>query len=163
MMGSLAAQAVKNPPTLQETQVQFLGQERSLEKEMATHSSILAWRIPFQRSLAGYSPWKKVKNETEVAQSCPTLCDPKDFSLPGLSIHGIVQARALEWVAISFYRGSSRPRDWTWVSHIAGRHFTLRATREAHEVAKMLDMTEQLTLWNKDPYYDNKSYICDNT
>ena len=55
--------------------------------------------------------------ESEVAQSCPTLCDPMDCSLPGSSVHGIFQARRLEWVAISFSRRSSRPRDWTRVSH----------------------------------------------
>ena len=44
----------------------------------------------------------KVKSESEVAQSCPTLCDPMDCSLPGFSIHGNFQARILEWVAISF-------------------------------------------------------------
>ena len=59
----------------------------------------------------------KVKeSESEVAQLCPTLCDPMDSSLPGSSLHGILQARVLEWVAISFSRGSSRPRDRTWVS-----------------------------------------------
>ena len=47
----------------------------------------------------------------EVAQLCLTLCDPMDCSLPGSSVHGILQARILEWVAISFSRGSSRPRD----------------------------------------------------
>ena len=67
---------------------------------------------------------------SKVAQSCLTLCDPVDCSLPGSSIHGIFQARVLEWVAISFSRGSSPPRDWTWVSYIVGRHFTLWATRE---------------------------------
>ena len=61
---------------------------------------------------------------SEVAQSCPILCDPIDYSLQGSSVHGIFQARVLEWVAISFSRGSSRPRDWTQVSHITGRHFT---------------------------------------
>jgi len=45
--------------------------------------------------------------ESEVAQSCPTLCDPMDCSLPGFSVHGIFQARVPEWVAISFSRGSS--------------------------------------------------------
>ena len=45
--------------------------------------------------------------ESEVAQSCLTLCDPMDCSLPGFSVHGIFQARVLEWVAISFSRGSS--------------------------------------------------------
>ena len=50
-----------------------------------------------------------------------------DCSPPGSSIHGILQARILEWVAISFSRGSSRPRDWTWVSCIGGRCFYLWA------------------------------------
>ena len=59
----------------------------------------------------------------EVAQSCLTLCDPLDCSLPGSSIHGIFQARILEWVAISFSRGSSQPRDRTLVSRIADRCF----------------------------------------
>ena len=52
----------------------------------------------------------------KVAQSCLTLCDPMGCSLPGSSAHGIFQTRVLEWVAISFSRGSSQPRDWTWVS-----------------------------------------------
>ena len=58
------------------------------------------------------------------AQSCLTLCDPKDCGPPGSSVHGILQARVLEWVAISFSRGSSQPRDQTRVSCIAGRFFT---------------------------------------
>ena len=66
-----------------------------------------------------------------VAQSCPTLCNPMDCSLQGSSVHGISQARMLEWVAISFSKGSSWPRDWTQVSYIAGRFFTIWATREA--------------------------------
>ena len=53
-----------------------------------------------------------------------------DCSLPRSSVHGIFQARVLEWVAISFSRGSSQPRDWTWVSCIVDRHFTVWATRE---------------------------------
>ena len=54
----------------------------------------------------------------EVAQSCLTLCDPMDCSLPGFSVHGIFQARVLGWVVISFSRGSSQPRNQTWVSCI---------------------------------------------
>ena len=65
------------------------------------------------------------ESESDIAQSCPTLCDPVDCSLPGSSVHGILQARILEWVAISFSRGSSRPRDQTQMSRIAGRCFTL--------------------------------------
>ena len=55
----------------------------------------------------------------------PTLCDPVDRSPPGSSVHGILQARILEWVAISFSRGSSQPRDGTQISRIAGRCFNL--------------------------------------
>ena len=68
--------------------------------------------------------------ESAVAQSCPTLCDPMDCSLSGSSVHGIFQARVLEWIAISFSRGPSRPRNRTRVSHIASRCFTIWATRE---------------------------------
>ena len=64
------------------------------------------------------------ESESEVAQSGPTLCDTMDCSLPGSSVHGILQARVLEWVAISFSRGSSQPRDQTRVSCIASRCFT---------------------------------------
>ena len=62
------------------------------------------------------APWKKSYDQSvsewvsEVAQSCPTLCDPVDCSPPGSSVHGILQAGILEWVTISFSRGSSRPR-----------------------------------------------------
>ena len=65
-----------------------------------------------------------------VTQSCPTLCDPMDCSLPDSFVHGILQARILEWDAISFSRESSQPRDWTEVSLIVGRLFTDWATRE---------------------------------
>ena len=57
-----------------------------------------------------------------------------DCSLPGSSLHGILQARVLEWVAISFSRGSSWPRDWTLVSCIPGRLFNLWATREGFDL-----------------------------
>ena len=62
-----------------------------------------------------------------LLQSCPTLCGPMDCSLPGSSIHGILQARILEWVAMPSSRGSSWPRDQTWVSWfscIVGGFFT---------------------------------------
>ena len=75
----------------------------------------------------GENRWWKVK-ESEVAQSCLTLCDPMDCSLPDSSIHGIFKATVLEWVAISFSRGSSWPRDRTQVSRIVGRCFTIWAT-----------------------------------
>ena len=58
------------------------------------------------------------ESQSEVAQSCPTLSDP-------MVVHGIFQARVLEWVAISFPRGFFQPRDRTWISQIVGRHFTI--------------------------------------
>ena len=73
--------------------------------------------------------WKE--SESEVIQSCLTLCDPMNCSPPGSSVNGIFQAKILEWVAISFSRGSSRPSNQTQVSCIAGRRFTIWATREA--------------------------------
>ena len=71
-----------------------------------------------------------------VAQSCPTLCNPMDCSLPSSSAHGILQAKILEWVSISFSRGSSQHRDRTWVCCMAGRFFTIWATKEAHTPLK---------------------------
>ena len=67
-----------------------------------------------------------VKVKVKIVQSCATLCDPMDDT-----IHGILQARIPEWVAFPFSRGSSQPRKWTQVFHIAGRFFTSWATREA--------------------------------
>ena len=78
---------------------------------------------------------------SEVAQSWLTFGDLVDCSPPGSSIHGILQARILEWIAISFSRGSSQPRDRTQVSCIAGRHFNLWATRKAlHIVSKSVSL-----------------------
>ena len=66
-----------------------------------------------------------------VAQSCPTLCDPTDCSPPGSSVHGILQARILEWVAFPSSGGSSQPRGWPQVSRLEGRFFAIWARREA--------------------------------
>ena len=71
-------------------------------------------------------------SESEVTHSCLSLCNPMNYSLQGSSVHRIFQAGVLEWVFISFSRGSSWPSYWTRVSHIADRHFTVWATREAH-------------------------------
>ena len=98
-----------------------------------------AWRTVIHgvaKSWTQLSDWTELnwtepgdESESEVAQL--TLCNPVDCSPPGSSVHGILQARILEWVAISFSRGSSRPRDQTWVSCIGGRRFNFWATREA--------------------------------
>ena len=76
------------------------------------------WALPWACEMK----WSEVK----VIQSCPTLCDRIDST-----VHGILQARILEWVAFPFSRGSSQPRDWAQVSGIAGEFFTSWAMREA--------------------------------
>ena len=96
------------------------------EEEMATHSSILAWRIPWtqepgglwskglQRVRHNWSDWAQAKLRMSAAaaakslQSCPTLYDPIDGSPPGSPIHGIFQARVLEWGAIAFSQNVGR-------------------------------------------------------
>ena len=70
-------------------------------------------------------PFWSNESESEVAQSCTTLCDPMDCSLPGSSVHGIFQAIVLEWIAISFSRGSSQPRVQTQLFRIVDRRFTV--------------------------------------
>ena len=68
--------------------------------------------------------------------SCPTLCNPTNCSLPGSTVHGIVQARILEWAAISFSRGSSQPRDWTHFSYVSciDRHVLSSTTCKAPDL-----------------------------
>ena len=77
--------------------------------ETAAHQAPRPWDSPGKNTGVGchFLPQcMKVKSESEVAQSCPTLSDPMDCSLPGSSIHGIFQARVLEWGAIAFSYGS---------------------------------------------------------
>ena len=170
---SLAAQTIKNPPAVQEDW--FLGWEHTLKEGMATHSSILAWRIPrteepgrglqrvghdsaitlqsIVKQLSMPQVWGaraswlcgnllcfltaqvsttylRWKSEVLVTQLSPTVCYSMDCTPPGSSVHRISQARILKWVAISFSRGSSPPRDQTWVSRIASRFFTIWPTRD---------------------------------
>ena len=73
-----------------------------------------------------------------VTQSCPTLCDSMDCSPSGSSVHGILQARVLEWVAMPSSRGSSQPRDRTWVFYIAGRFFTTELPGKPHTYILLL-------------------------
>ena len=87
------------------------------------------------------SPWAPLATWfCAPAQSCPTLCDPMECSLPGFSVLGISQARILEWGAISSSRGSSRPRNRTQISCMAGRFFAIRATRQVKFILKMSNM-----------------------
>ena len=87
-------------------QVPSLGREDPLEEKKATHSSILAWRIPRTEESRGLQ-YICHRSEVKVTQSCLTLCAPMNCSRPGSSVHGIFQARILEWVAFSSSRGSS--------------------------------------------------------
>ena len=89
---------------------------------------IVHWCIKsLEQFLAHYTKKERKWSRSVVSNSC----DSMNCSLPGFSVHGISQARILEWVAIFFSRGSSQSRDWTWVSHTAGRLFTVWATMEA--------------------------------
>ena len=128
---SLVAQSVNNPSAMQETWVQYLCWENSMEKGMVFSRQVFlpeeshrgAWCTTVH-GIAKY--WKERKKESEVAQSCPSLCYHMDCSLPGSSVHGIFQARVLEWAAISLVREYSQPRDWTRVSRNVA--FTIWAT-----------------------------------
>ena len=88
-----------------------------------------------------YSPQcRTVRPCCLLLRLCPALCDPVDCSLPGSSVHGVSQARTLEWVAISFLRASSRPRDQTWASCIGRRVLC------------------HLAMWEQSLYYNPGSY-----
>ena len=76
----------------------------------------------------GYPDTLQGQVKVKVTQLCPALWDPMDYI-----VHGILQARILEWVAVPFSGGSSQPRDPIQVSYIVGRFFTSWATREAQE------------------------------
>ena len=100
-----------------------------IKYDYAANHSFVSSTIVFRKDLPNFLAyfntyiWSLKESESEVAQSCPTLCDPMDCSLPGSSVHGILQARILEWVVISFsnkntgvgcyflLQGSSQPRD----------------------------------------------------
>ena len=122
---SPVAEMVKHLPTVWETRIQSLGQEELLEKEMATYSSTLAWKIPWTEEpgrlqsmgsqTVGHDWATSMSMSTPVyvrvllLQSCLTLYDPMDCSPPGFSVHGVLQARILEWVAYPFSRDLPDP------------------------------------------------------
>ena len=131
--------------------------ERSMTSLYICHPAYLTYMQSTSYKMPGWMNHKldsRLESERKVAQSCPTLCNSMDCSLPGSSLHGILQARVLEWVAISFSWGSSWPRDQTQVSRIPGRHFNLWATREAQsrlmgEISIISDMQMTPPLWQK--------------
>ena len=100
---------------------------------------LVAWRIPGMGKPGGLPSkgshrvghnWTDLAAAAAVlvAQLCWTLCNPMDCGPPGSSVHGILHATILEWIAIPFSRGSSQSRNRTWVSCIAGRFFSVWAT-----------------------------------
>ena len=105
---------------MKETWVWSLGWEDLLEEEVATHSRILTWKIPqtkepgglqsvgLQRVRHDWVTWEHAAAAAKSLQSCLTLCHPRDGSLPGSSVPGILQARTPEWVALSFSNA------WEW-------------------------------------------------
>ena len=99
------------------------------EREKGGWIGTADWRFLAQEK---HSARGQVESESVgCSESCTTVCSPTDCSPVGFSVHEILQARILEWVAISYSRGSSQPKDWTQVSCIAGRFFIDWATREA--------------------------------
>ena len=84
-------------------------------------------------------------SEVRVTQLCPTLCDPMYCSLSGSAVHGVSQAIIIEWVAISFSRGSFQLRDQTQVSCTASIFFTIWFTREVHDLT--LEMVWWFSCW----------------
>ena len=171
---------VNNLPAMQETWVQSLGQENPLEKWMGTHSSILAWRIQWTEEPGELQSTGSQRVGHNWATNTHTFSywvsplvvsgylRPHGLYPTRLSVHGILQARILEWVAISFSRGSSQPKDRTWVSHIAGRLFTVCTTGEAHthrlsEYFQMKDKCTHLPPFSyvlKKPSYNSTSLFC---
>ena len=98
------------------------------------------------------------KSESEVTQLCPTLCNPMGCSLQGSFVHRILQAGILEWVAIPFSRGSSRPKDQTGVSRTAGKLFIIWTTRELPTNA-LFSMAITLNEWYYTVYIDTTSSL----
>ena len=105
---------------------------------MHTGLEYLIWKKMHNSSLTSVTDWNNKVwdifcswSKVLLAQSCLTLCTPIDQSLPDSSVQGILQVSILEWVAIPFSKGASKPRDQIQVSCIADRFFTIWATRKA--------------------------------
>ena len=110
---------------------QSLREKNTTGKDQQLYSMyILLWKC-FSVLSFNLSPVFESEVKVLAAQLCPILCEFMDCTPPGFSVYGILQARILEWVAISSSRGSSQCRNWTQVSWIADRFFTIWSAREA--------------------------------
>ena len=123
LRGTMASQPAERAPQTQ--------QSKQSEKAVKYPAGEQTWWKPTKPNKSRgdrESTWKIIQNNdskwSEVSQLYLTLCDPMDCGLLGSSVHGILQARILEWFAISFSRGSSQHRDQTLVSHTAGRLYS---------------------------------------
>ena len=94
-----------------------------------------------------------------VTQSCLTLCDPMDYSLPGSSIHGILQARILEWVTISFSKESSQPRDWTYVFCVSWNGMQILYHRATWEALHHIYIHIYIYIYMSPDYYQVYYYV----
>ena len=143
--------------------VLFLRQDtdRSPAQNSAAMVSFISFHFIFQHACLG-------------TQSCLTFCDPMDCSLPGCSVHGILQARILQWVTISYFRGSSQPRDQThfsciscigrWIlyhQHHLGRpgHQKLAKACIQHSLGRLFMTMKTHTLSERKTISNVKSYV----
>ena len=146
----LLAQLVKNLPAVQEIWVQSLGLDDSLEKEMATHSGILAWKISWTKELQSMGSQRLGHNWatntsvqfSSVTQSCPTLCDPMNLSTPGLPVHH----QPLEFTQTQVHRVSdaiqpSHPLSSPSppASNPSQHHSLFQWVNSSHQVSKVLE------------------------
>ena len=132
-------------------------QQRETRKRKATGNKKEETKKPvFTVNLADYTENRKFNKRVQqkwLARSYPTLCHPMDCI-----VHEILQERILEWVAIAFSRGSSRPRDGTRVCCIAGKFFTVWATREAPPHCELLLILSVLSWWFSNDISDRNNY-----
>ena len=113
--------------------MEFFTDSQPVSRNKSPHRVMFTWRQ--QLLLQVLCRWHELIKHCAVClvtQSCPTLCNPIDCSLPGSLSLGILQARILEWVAMPSSMGSSQSRNQTQVFHVAGRFFTVWTLREAH-------------------------------
>ena len=104
-----------------------------------------------------YNPFRLISwwSEVKVAQSCLTLCDSVNCGPPGSSVHGILQARIWEWVAIPFSR-SSWPRNETWVPFILGTFFTIWSTSKLIKLFKRVKFIQVVEEPEKVQFVDSR-------
>ena len=132
---------VENLPAMQAMWVWCLSMKDSLEKEMATHSSILAWRIPWI-----WGAWWTRVQSSSVIQSCPTLCDPMDYSMPGFPVHhqllGFTQTH-VHWVGGAIQPSHPLSSPFPPTFNLSQHQGLFKWVSSLHQVAKVLEFQLQ--------------------